>query len=111
MNSRDLKNKVEDRYEQLLSLAEAAHKSNQRFRDEWKKGFLEKGIQYKLSDLYKETLAEFRKDQDAIGNILESLMERLQHGDLSEITTALAFLKVKERFFRSGYLKKKYYIY
>lgn len=59
-----------------------------------------------LSDYQKE-LNLFKLKTDAINTIVYLALKELKEGDKSQIATLLAYLSIKERYFRSGYIKEK----
>ncbi len=56
---------------------------------------------------YQNELKIFKLKTDAINNIVYLALEELKGGDKSQIVTLLAYLSIRERYFRSGYIKEK----
>ena len=89
----------------LLLQAEEAHA---RFTAHWKQGVRTLGWQsYKETEEYDRLLERHHATQKRHEEAIEPTLDALRRGELKAIETALAYLAVKARPFRSGYMSAR----
>lgn len=92
----------------LTPLFQAAREAHRIHKEECKKGFAAHGVkEYKSGQLYGETLEQFWKTTNAVDGLIAGAQATLIHGDLKFLPLVLGYLKVQDRYFRSGYRRAR----
>ena len=104
--------RVEEEVKRLELLVDEAAEADRIFHEAWQKetrSFL-RAAAYKQTETYKQTLQKFYETLEHVHAAVQTevLLEAIKtgHPTPAQLVTAFAYLKLKKRHFRSGYMKE-----
>jgi len=101
-------NSVQDEVERLTPLMRDAEQAHRDFKAHWTQGAESMGWRtYKQTEVYGRTLEKYQDAQRRLEEAEGQILRSVQTGTREGVWSALAYLSIRHRPFRSGYLTQR----
>jgi hypothetical protein len=99
----------EEERRRLTPLLREAESRHAEFKTHWNEGTSAMGWKaYKATETYRRTLDAFHEARKKLESTSESILTLLRKGDRNALSSALAYLSIRHRPFRSGYVSQQF---